>query len=75
VAASSLSYDRGLKASIYARHGVAELWVIDATTRDTWIHRDPSPDGQWGRIERNGAETPVAPEALPNISIRTTDLD
>lgn len=75
VAASSLSYDRGLKASIYARHGVGELWVIDATTRDTWIHRGPSADGQWGRIERNGAETPVASEVLPKIVIRTIDLD
>ena len=30
VAATSLAYDRGLKARLYARHGVNELWVIDA---------------------------------------------
>ncbi len=30
VAATSLAYDRGLKARLYARHGVNELWVVDA---------------------------------------------
>ncbi len=29
VAGSSLGYDRGLKARIYAKHGVRELWVIN----------------------------------------------
>src|SRR5690606_39251804 len=35
VAASSIAYDRGLKARIYARHGVGELWVVDAASRET----------------------------------------
>ena len=30
VAVTSLGYDRGLKARLYAHHGVNELWVIDA---------------------------------------------
>jgi len=41
VAASSLNYDRGLKAQLYARYGVRELWVVDAATRKTFIHRKP----------------------------------
>jgi Uma2 family endonuclease len=38
VAVSSLSYDKGLKARLYARHPVRELWVIDANERITWGH-------------------------------------
>jgi Uma2 family endonuclease len=75
VAASSMSYDRGLKASIYARHGVRELWVVDAATRDTWVHRRPQADGHWGSIERNQAETLLAPAALPDVAVRMADLD
>jgi Uma2 family endonuclease len=33
VAATSLAYDGGLKARLYARYGVNELWVIDAERR------------------------------------------
>jgi Uma2 family endonuclease len=30
VAVSSLTYDRRVKARLYARHGIREFWVIDA---------------------------------------------
>src|SRR5271155_4626106 len=45
VAASSLAYDKGLKARLYARHRVSELWVVDANERVTWVHTGPSGDG------------------------------
>jgi Uma2 family endonuclease len=75
VAASSMSYDRGLKARIYARHGVGELWVIDAVTRATWVHRRPDGDGQWGSVEKIDGDTPLSPAALPGIAVRMADLD
>ena len=75
VAGSSISYDRGLKAKIYARHGVSELWVIDAATRETWVHRQPKADGQWGSIDREAPDTPLSAAALPDIAIRMADLD
>jgi Uma2 family endonuclease len=75
VAGASLGYDRGLKARLYARHGVNELWVVEAETRETWVHRQPHADGQWGSIERVAADTPLSPAALPEISVRMADLD
>lgn len=75
VAGSSLGYDRGLKARLYAKHGVAELWVVEAETRETWVHRQPHADGQWGSIERIAPATPLSPAALPQISVRMADLD
>jgi Uma2 family endonuclease len=35
VAVSSLAYDKGLKARLYARHRVKEFWVVDANEGTT----------------------------------------
>jgi Uma2 family endonuclease len=75
VAASSMSYDRGLKARIYARHGVGELWVVDAAKRETWVHRQPGADGQWGSITKVAGDERLSPVALPDLAIRMVDLD
>lgn len=75
VAGSSMPYDRGLKARIYARHRVRELWAVDAATRETWVHRGPNPDGQWTSVGRVAADMPVSAAVLPDIEIRMSDLD
>ncbi len=74
VSGASLGYDRGLKARVYAKHGVPELWVVETETRVTWVHRGPQPDGNWGSIARVAADAPVSPGALPQISVRMGDL-
>jgi Uma2 family endonuclease len=75
VAGASLRYDRGLKSRIYASHGVRELWVVDAATRVTWVHRQPNPDGSWGKEDQVAPTRPVAAEALPEIQIEMAELD
>ena len=45
VAESSLAYDLGVKVPLYARHGIPEVWVIDAATRTTHCFRQPGPEG------------------------------
>ena len=75
VAGAALGYDRGLKASLYARHGVQELWVVEAESRVAWIHLDPQPDGNWGRIVRVECDASLSPTALADISVRMADLD
>src|SRR5713101_3456070 len=57
VAASSLTYDRRVKARLYARHGIREFWVIDANEGVTWIHTGPSGDGWSSIVERGPNET------------------
>ena len=74
VAEASLGYDRGLKARIYAKHGVRELWVVDAKTRETWVYLHPQPDGQWGHIKRTPPDSGVSPVALPEIRVRMSGL-
>jgi Uma2 family endonuclease len=45
IADSSLRYDIGRKASLYASFGVRELWVIDAVRLTTRVFREPAADG------------------------------
>ena len=45
VAESSLAYGLGIKVPLYARHGIPEVWVIDAATRTTHRFRGPGPNG------------------------------
>ena len=45
VSDTSLAYDLGRKARVYADHGVRELWVVNVRTLDTIVHREPSSAG------------------------------
>ena len=42
---TSLAYDLGVKVPLYARHGIAETWVIDAVSRRTQVFRHPTGGG------------------------------
>jgi Uma2 family endonuclease len=44
IAESSLSYDCGDKADLYAAGGVREYWVVDLVHRQVVVHRDPVSD-------------------------------
>ena len=74
VAASSLAYDKGLIARLYARHKVREFWVIDANARTTWVHTGPSGDG-WSSIVEHGPQQALTAAALPGLSIRLAEID
>lgn len=68
VAATSLAYDKGLKARLYARHGVREFWVIDANERTAFVHTGPTGDG-WSSIVTRGPQEVLTTAALPGFSI------
>lgn len=76
IAASSLAYDRGCKAALYARFGVPEYWVIDADERIAWLHTVPGPDGyaEVSAVPRNGMLRPRPPE-LAALTVELAALD
>ena len=73
IAASSLAYDRGIKARLYARHGFREFWIIDADKRVTFVHTGPSGDG-WSSVVRRGPDDALTAAALPGLSIRLGEI-
>jgi Uma2 family endonuclease len=54
VADSSLAYDLGVKVPLYARHGIPEVWLIDASTRRTKVFREPIGNGGFGQPTGSG---------------------
>jgi Uma2 family endonuclease len=73
VSHSTLAYDRGLKARLYARYGVPEYWVIDVKRRRTIVHRGPKDEG-WETIETVGEDGVLAHPAVPGFSLRLRDV-
>ncbi len=72
---SSLGYDLGPKALVYAHFGVRELWVIDAIALKIHVHRDPA-EGRYRSITPWGAEDLVAPAFAPSeFALRLADFD
>jgi Uma2 family endonuclease len=69
VAATTLAYDRGLKAQLYARYGVRELWVIDAARRATFVHQGAE-HGAWRSIVEHGPDEALTHPVLPGFSVR-----
>ena len=76
VADTSFSFDRGRKAQLYARSGVQELWVVEANSRTTFVHRTPTTHG-WSSIEELPATAALVPRypGLSAVSIRLADWD
>jgi Uma2 family endonuclease len=60
VADTSLAYDMGIKAKLYARASVEELWVVDVNGSQTWVHREPSEQG-YASIVSMPFETELSP--------------
>ncbi len=75
IADSSLQYDMGRKASLYASFGVRELWVIDAVWLTARVHRDPAPDG-YRETRDFGPSDRLAPRLAPDaFALRLDELD
>ncbi len=74
VADTTLSFDLGRKARIYAAFGVRELWVINAEMLLTRVHREPGLEGYRQTTE----VPPTAPLMLdfaPALSVTLSDLE
>jgi Uma2 family endonuclease len=68
VADSSLSYDRGVKRSLYARHGIPEFWIVNLTAGEVEVCRAPSGDS-YASVSHVGRAGTLEPELLPGIAI------
>ena len=80
VADTSLFYDAGDKASLYAAGGIADYWVVDINHGQLIVFRDPRPDptakfqhSYFQRTILTRGES-VAPLAVPNNPVAVNDL-
>ena len=73
VADSSLDYDLGRKARLYARHGIPELWVLDQRHDRLVLHREPTPRG-YASVRTLARGESVAPLAFPETQFAVDQL-
>jgi len=52
VADSTLAFDLGPEAQLYASYGAQELWAVNARTRTTTVHTGPTATG-WASVRRD----------------------
>ena len=69
IADSSLRYDIGRKAALYASFGIRELWVIDAVRMTTRVFREPAADGY-----RNARDFSPSDRLVPLIAAEAFTL-
>ena len=75
IADSSLRYDMGRKAALYAGFGIRELWVIDAVKLTTRVFREPGPDG-YGDARDCAASDELRPAFAPDaFALRLDELE
>ena len=80
VAESRLAFDRRDKASLYARAGIADYWVVNLVERVVEVHQEPVADATapygfgYRSITRLATPASVTPLAAPSASIPVADL-
>src|SRR5262249_48870702 len=73
VADSTLAFDLGPKAQLYASYGVRELWVVNAKTRVTTVHTGATATG-WASIREVQPNGRLSIAALPGFTLSLADL-
>ena len=75
IADSSLGFDLGRKAAIYAGFGIPELWVIDAVRLRTWVHREPGEAAGYRSIVELAADERLVPQTAAELAVRLSELE
>lgn len=68
VADTSLSSDRDVKLPLYARSGIAEVWLVDLNAGVIERHTEPSENG-YRLVRRTGRGETLESAALPTLTL------
>jgi Uma2 family endonuclease len=80
VSESTLSFDRIRKASLYARAGIADYWIVNLVDRQLEVRRDPRPDPSQPYSHGYANTTILVPPAIvnplavPQVSLAVAEL-
>ena len=80
VSETSLRYDRAVKSSLYALHGIPEYWILNVVERTLEVRRSPEPDAaepfgfRYSSTAAFGLEDAVSPLACPDAALRVAEL-
>jgi Uma2 family endonuclease len=73
VSDTTAGFDREVKAPLYARAGVRELWLVDLMADRIEVYREPAADGYRRVSTRDRAEV-LQVGALPDLALAVSDI-
>jgi Uma2 family endonuclease len=73
VADTSLAYDQGVKASLYARASIEEFWLVNLAENNVVVYREPGPNGYASQQAKTEGMT-ISPATLPDIVLTVDDI-
>lgn len=73
VSDSSLAYDRDVKLPLYARAGIAEVWLVTLLSQVVEVYRAPGDDGYGEKRTLHRGQT-IAPVHLPDAELSVGDV-
>jgi Uma2 family endonuclease len=73
VAEATARKDRLVKAPLYAKAGIVELWIVDLNTQETLVHRGPGAQG-WATIDKTPFTAPLVPLFDDSLSVVISTL-
>jgi Uma2 family endonuclease len=68
VADTSLRFDRDTKVSLYAVHGIPEMWLVDLRSRQLIRHRAPV-QGAYTLVDEPDLGSPLAISAISGVAV------
>jgi Uma2 family endonuclease len=80
IADSSIPYDKGIKASLYASANIPEYWLLDVKRNVLEVRREPRAEPNtrfehgYRLLMRVKASEVVSPLSAPNAEIKVSDL-
>ena len=73
VADSSLDYERQVKLPIYAKAGIAEVWLVDLAEKCVDVYSQP--DGERSSAHaRYGSTEQVSPASIADLTVAVEDI-
>ena len=73
VSDTTLAYDRDVKLSLYARHGIPEVWLLDVNSGELAVYREPA-EGQYRLIRKPMRAEVVSPTLVPAVAISLAEV-
>ncbi len=73
VSDSTVEWDLGDKANLYAEHAIPEYWVVDVQAEKLHVHRTPD-QGKYQSVQSLDKSAFVSPLCQPSATLSLTEL-